>query len=365
MRVYLNMAETKQRQSIFELLRVLAIASIVILHYVNPLYGAGLSFVENKSLNFYILYYLKSICICGVNLFVLISGYFLAQSYKRTLWKPIELIVQVILFNIADYLVSVALGNAVFSVKSFLGTFIPANYFVILYCTVYLISPFINVLLDNLTHKGTSSIMALILMLLAIYPTIVDLLQNISGREFMGLSTIGMYGSQYGYSLVNFILMYTIGAYLRRKPDFLSKVKTGCLLCLYFGIGLLIFIWMRIEDYTGFIGRASTEYCNPLIITEAVILFLIFSRNNIGSIEIINRVAGATFTVFLFHFRFFKYLRIQYFVNSWLLMPHILCSITLIYLGSFMVHVIYHWIMDPVIMHMGEIIKLPIIDAKE
>ena len=53
-----------------------------------------------------------------------------------------------------------------------------------------------------------------------------------------GLSTIGMYGSQYGYTIINFVLVYFVGAYLRVNKITLSKKKAGmwiirCLAFLY------------------------------------------------------------------------------------------------------------------------------------
>lgn len=54
-----------------------------------------------------------------------------------------------------------------------------------------------------------------LLLIFSVYPTIVDIAQEIVGDEYIGLSTIGAYGSQWGYTIVNFTLMYIIGAYIR------------------------------------------------------------------------------------------------------------------------------------------------------
>ena len=54
--------------------------------------------------------------------------------------------------------------------------------------------------------------LVLILVLFTVWPTFFDLIQGVLGKELLGISTIGMYGSQYGYTIVNFVLMYIIGA---------------------------------------------------------------------------------------------------------------------------------------------------------
>ena len=143
----------KERQSNIELLRILLIIGVIILHYNNKTMGGGFEYVKYGSINFYILYILESVFICAVNLFMLISGYFMINSMKRSLWKPIELFVQVIIFSLGLYVLKIIVNADDFSVKSLVGRFIPSNYFVVLYCTVYIISPYINKLMLSLDKK--------------------------------------------------------------------------------------------------------------------------------------------------------------------------------------------------------------------
>ena len=71
----------------------------------------------------------------------------------------------------------------------------------------------------------------------SVYPTIVDFLIEITKHEFLGLSSIGMYGSQYGYSIVNFTLCYCVGAFIRFESERLSKITTNQLIR-----GFIIFV---------------------------------------------------------------------------------------------------------------------------
>ena len=50
------------------------------------------------------------------------------------------------------------------------------------------------------------------------------------------------------------------------------------------------------------------EYCNPVVILEAICVFLIFMRLNIGQKKGVNVVAKGVFGVYLFHTNFFGYI---------------------------------------------------------
>ncbi|MBR1833107.1 MAG: hypothetical protein IJ784_11860 [Ruminiclostridium sp.] len=50
--------------------------------------------MEDGSINQAIMTFFETVFICAVNLYVLISGYFMRNSTKRDLIKPIELLAQ-------------------------------------------------------------------------------------------------------------------------------------------------------------------------------------------------------------------------------------------------------------------------------
>lgn len=77
------------RYSKFEILRILAIMGVIILHYNAIL----LDYVFENSINKEMIYFTESMCICSVNIFILISGYFMCQSKKQTLWNSNEFII--------------------------------------------------------------------------------------------------------------------------------------------------------------------------------------------------------------------------------------------------------------------------------
>ena len=106
---------------------------VVILHYNNASMGGALGMVLDGSSNQYYLYLIESLFVCAVNVFVMISAYFLACNQNRKLIKILELFVQVIVFNLVFYVFGVLRGHKVFTVSSLISSLLPANYFLILY----------------------------------------------------------------------------------------------------------------------------------------------------------------------------------------------------------------------------------------
>lgn len=357
----------RERQSNIELLRILSIMGVIVLHYNNSLYGGGLALVEPGSLNFYLLYTLESLFVCAVNLFLLISGYFMVGSSKRNIWKPIELIVQVSIFAAFVYFARVVIGNGSFSPGELLRSFIPCNYFVILYIAVYFISPFINIIFECNNSKVLNLFTGTVFLVFSVYPTAVDILIEVTKLPWYGLSTIGAYGSQWGYSFVNFCMMYVIGAYIRKMDVADNPMVTGRRLFVSFlSCIVIIVVWARINDHIGFASeRTAWEYCNPVVIAEAVILFLLFLKIDMGCKKGINVMAKGALSVYLLHAPILPYIKVAYFVNRnpLVLFLHIVISAVGIYFICSIVYFVYNAITAPVLKKLSRLFNLHVIDA--
>ena len=144
------MGKVKQRNSSIEMLRILAMMGIVLLHYND---GRAFVYAQDNETSVLFLFYLESISICSVNLFILISGFFLSGTNKRDLIKPLELLAQVSIFSVGFYVVRVLMGHDSFTVTSLFTAFVPNSYFVIFYVILYVISPYINRLLQSMNQK--------------------------------------------------------------------------------------------------------------------------------------------------------------------------------------------------------------------
>lgn len=329
-----------KRQSNFELLRIFAMLGVVFLHYYNDSIGQASALVEKNSINFFILNFFESTFICAVNVFVLICGYFLSQTYKRNLIKPIQLIVEVSAIKSIVYLLNSIL-NKNFSIYNFLSSLLPSNWFVILYIVLFVISPYINIVINKLNHSQLRKLVILFLSIFSIFPTFFDLLSDIFDTTIQ-LSPIGMYGNQSGYTIVNFVLMYLIGAYLAKST--INKIKLRNILCLLLINIAVLFIFMY--KYK----NIALSYCNPFVISEAVLFLCFFAKIHIKENTFINAIAKEAFSVFLLHFYFYQFINIEFFVNRnpILLVLHIIFSSCAIYLACWVIGFIYTKITTPI-----------------
>ena len=221
-----------------------------------------------------------------------------------------------------------------FELWSVFNTLLPTNYFVILYISVYLISPYINKIFYSNDYESSGRLILILFMIFSVYPTIVDILGRF-GFNIFGLSSVGMYGSQYGYSFVNFLLIYCLGVFCN-KLDF-EKINYKELIILFAVCNIILNVWSYLDSNTAW------EYCNPVLILQTIIIFILFKKIKIQKSKKINLLGDAAFTVFLLHFYFLNKLNINYFVNSNLLffVMHIFSSCLLIYLICFFVHLCY------------------------
>lgn len=347
----------KGRETNLEVLRIIMTLGVICLHYNNP--NAGQALVYSKGINIYILYFIESLFICAVNVFILMSGFFLCETKKRSLLKPLQLITQLIFFSCISYFLEVLTKDISFSVKKAILSLIPNNYYLVLYITLYLISPYINIMLREMNVKKIRRMTILCYLLFSIWPTIVDVLSEITKKNWGGLNTIGLYGSQWGYSIVNFLLMYIIGALLKFSDTDNKKKDKKRIISLIIICALSLVLWEIVNIKFG--GKSAWSYCNPLVILEAVLWFELFRSCDISNSYIINNLAKGCFTVYIMHGVFFKYLNISFFVQQHhsVMLLHICCSSILIFIVCYFMYYLYKMMVIP--MQKKVFDKVPII----
>ena len=101
-----------------------------------------------------------------------------------------------------------------------------------------------------------------------------------------------MYGSQYGYTIINFVLVYFVGAYLRVNKITLSKKKAGMWIirCLAF-----LYAFSMMEHVLHLQYTATWYYNNPIIILMSAYILLFFMDIHFES-KIINELGLYTKT---------------------------------------------------------------------
>ncbi len=328
----------KNRESNIELLRILSAMAVVILHFNFFPQGGGA--VENTSgVANYVLNFGECICACAVNVFIMISGYFSSTNNSVKTGKLFQILLQTMVFQ-EVFAIIYSFENGIWSVRRLVGALIPANYYVILYIVLMLISPYLNHVINNISKNNKTNIqfLAVVFCLFSIYPTLVDVLAGVLGDPLNGLSSIGYSGSGSGYTIINFILVYIVGTEIRIMdlPNKMSRQKVVILLSATM---LALYVWHIAQPGT------ALMYSNPLLIFEGALFVILFCGINIRSAWI-NNFAKAAFTCYLVHLSLLRYFDFKILQNKNIMMILLIVVVlvSVIYLISCAAYLIWNFI---------------------
>ena len=163
----------KERQANIELLRIIAMLMVVTLHYLIK-GQAAVSLVEETGILNVLLWFLKAMCIVTINVYVLISGYFLLEA-KWKLSRLVTLWLQVMFYSLGVPLVCLALGvgdvNA-WGLYDWVNVIFPVQmehyWFITAYVVLYLLVPVLSMGVKKLNRKQHGMVIVGLLMVFSI-----------------------------------------------------------------------------------------------------------------------------------------------------------------------------------------------------
>ena len=344
-----------QRNSGVELLRILAMIGVIMIHYFEAIINFEIDYSSTV-----LLIFLRSLCAYSVDLFIIITGYFLINNEERKMGKAISLLIQVSLFSEVNYLLYVACGIYNLSLKSIISSFISKNYFVTLYIVLYVLSPYINRLIKSLNMRDLRIMLCILFSIFSIYSISITFYSEIVNVKWFGLSPVGAWGSQQGFNIVNFVLLYSIGAFIRLANYDLIVKQKQCF-AIFISCTLIVFVWALVNQHLPQFGQISSWcYDNPFVIIQGASLFIIFKKMSFSS-SIINRLAASAFTVFLIHYMALSKLSsIILFDNmsSEVIIFRFICFAIIIYLFSWVVYEIYNYVTKSIFTRIDNIIQI-------
>lgn len=276
------------RNTNIELLRVISMIMIVTLHYMKQ--GGVLDTLKFGDGNYPITWLIESFCYVSVNCYVLISGYFLCKSTFR-LKKALDIVLEVVFYSVGIYLLFCAIGVESFSVISlitgYLFPIIHGEYwFATVYVVLYLLSPFLNKWLEVLDKKELQKLILIMSLVFTVIPSIF----------FFAGENLGVAG---GYSLIWFIFVYIVSAYIRTYG---VGIKNVYLVLIFISSSLITFAMKYCQ-----MAVLGTElwnwyrYSSITVLLGSVSLFMLFIRMKPKSHKIWAFFGSTTFGVFLIH----------------------------------------------------------------
>ncbi len=304
----------KKREMNFELLRILAMCMIIGLHYLDK--GNVLSdFMDMHGTNEYLAWIFEAFFYPAVNVYVLISGYFLIEKEFR-FSKLLRLWGQVFFYSVLLGMAAVCAGlTGTEEIDLYKGAYyvfpiLTEHYwFVTDYVILYLLLPVINPVLSTMEQKKMRNLLLVLIGIFSLAKSILPLPFAVDKS---------------GYDILWFLCLYMTGAYFRRFGfAFLSGKGRGFLLYLLSvtGIFMSAFVLRMVCLRTGHLKDIVTyaySYNHILCYLAAVGLLAAFSRIRINS-ETAGKVTGvlgsASFGVYLIH----EHIDLRYVWPGWLL----------------------------------------------
>ena len=279
-----------QRSTNIELLRIVAMIMIVAHHFaVHSRFDFS---DEIISFNRLWIMFVQLGGKIGVNIFLLITGYFLISADSIKVKKIVKLWIQMFTWSVLIYCIFVFIGKDPFRTNSFFKNCLPVTYekwwFASTYFCLYIVFPYINKLLRTLNKRQYLSLLILINILWCVLPTITrQLLQSNNLLWFI-----------YIYSVAGYIKLYGIG------ENYSSKMYIVLSILAYFMtfiISVLFIIGGLTYPTLGVYATHLYEMRSIPVVIISVLLFSGFTKLRVGHNKITNIISSSTFGVYLIH----------------------------------------------------------------
>ena len=271
------------RDSSIELLRILSMMGILVVH--TDFFALGTpakeDCVSSPMLSVW-RFFIESMTIISVNIFILISGWF-GIKWKKV--RFLEFLFQILFFNALFFFVfSLFIPEKTFTRDGIGSVFMFDKFFwfVKAYILLYLLAPVLNVFLEKASKNQHK------IILIGFFT-----FQTVYGWLFDGVTWF-----ERGYSTISFVGLYILANYLR-KYDKTERRILIILFIVFVILNTVIAFMSTYIDRGAYVNRLYA-YNSPLVILASVAVFLLFTKFQFKS-RIVNYIAVSSFAVFLFH----------------------------------------------------------------
>ena len=295
-----------------EVLRIVAMLMIITLHYLDK--GGVLKEFELKmGLNRNIAWIIEALCMGSVNVYVLISGYFLSKSEFKVK-KVITLWAQIIFYSWVVEAVYLVVSGVIFNPIADFYKDIPIimpvtcghYWFATIYILLYLFFPFLNKGIGVMDKKQHRLAIAATLAVFSLWNTFLPFTIPLTDHE--------------GMDICWFVCLYLVAAYLRKYPEDFKLNRWIYLLISFvsaisaFLLGKGIFILNRFVGKLGGYAKNFYPYNSIFIFIASVCLFIFVLKHETKTkaprwlTNIVLFASTGTFGVYLLH----EHLSIRY-----------------------------------------------------
>jgi len=288
---------------------------VVMLHYLGK--GEILPALTGEvKLNGFVAWTIEALSIVAVNVYMLISGYFLVNTHFKVS-RLIELVCQVLFYSILVELVLIATGIVSIEVITFnriLELIFPLQmehyWFITAYIIMYLFSPILSTAVHHMEQKQLRNTIIGLLIFFAVSKSFLPVQLAIDNK---------------GYDGIWFICVFLVAAYIRLYgiPWLAKGKKSGvfCYIAGVLGILTLTFLVRAVYLKTGSLDhfiQTAFHYNHVLNLLAAVGLFYAFLNMDLSTegklAKAVYKVAPYSLGVYLLH----EQIDVRYLWPHWL-----------------------------------------------
>lgn len=287
----------EQRKSNIELLRIISIFLIIIFHCA---FKSGFEFGVCLSVNKLLVKTFYMFGELGVNLFVLIFGYFMVNSRFRCI-KLIRLLAEVQFYH--WIMIFVACKLDVFELTGWKNVFlsffpVTLNYywFITAYIIIYILSTYFNILIHAMDKKTYQKLLGIVLILYCVIPSVLGL--------FLGTTESILYYNR----MIWMVVVYFLGAYIQKYGLPIIRAKKEAVIIVLFSSAILmssILVINKFHDFFVILGTDEPAFFWPPNTVPMILLsigiFGLFLHLKISYHRGINIIASTTLGIYLLH----------------------------------------------------------------
>lgn len=329
----------KARQANIELLRIVAMLMVVVLHYLVK-GQAAVSLVDNTSTVNVVLWLVKAMCIVTINVYVLISGYFLLEA-KWKISRLVSIWLQTLFYSVGVPLVCLSVGVGEveqWGLYDWINVLLPVQmehyWFITAYVVLYLFVPVLSAGVKHMTQKQHQLVIAGLLLIFSIPKTVIP---------------IYIPTDRYGYDFGWFLCLFMIAAYIRMYgiPFFDRKARA---FAVYFaavlGIwGISVVCGVLSRKGLPFVYMMDMAYCynHLLVLIAAIALFYAFKFIRIPqgkTSDVICKISSYTLGVYLLHENLAVRTKWQFWAgiehvrDGWEIFPHMIITVIAVFVAG-------------------------------
>ncbi len=303
----------KPRMANMELLRIISMMMVVVLHFLGK--GNLLGDLTQNTMGAIgvVAWLLESLCIVAVNVYMLISGYFLCEaSFKLS--RLLGLWLQVWTYSVVVGVIAALVGLVPaeeMTTYYFIQILFPVSmgqyWFLTAYVFLYILLPFLGMAIMRMTKKQLQLSLTLLLLVFCIVKSLLPVRFDMDNK---------------GYDCLWYLCVFCVAAYIKRfGVPFLQKKKRGILLYLLaamsiFGATMCMhMIYVKTERFELVLTMFS-EYNHIFVLLASLGLFLAFLHVKVPKkcSSFICKISACTLGVYLLH----ENIGVRYLWQDWL-----------------------------------------------